>query len=230
MTQIAEQIGLHKSTVHRLLATLEKRRFVDRDLITGNYSLGIRILQMAYLTLEHNDLRRLSTPFLRNLCDKYQETIHLAILDDTDVVFVNIFESPQRVKLAASLGQRLPAFATASGKAMMAYMSDEAVWRILENGMPRYTQHTPQTPEAFFKDLSNIREQGFAISVEEYENEISAVAAPIFDSNRRPLASVAIAGPAYRLTEERMYQIGPSLVETAKNISREFEMGAQPQI
>jgi DNA-binding IclR family transcriptional regulator len=96
--------------------------------------------------------------------------------------------------------------------------------------MPRYTQHTPQTPEAFFKDLSNIREQGFAISVEEYEDEISAVAAPIFDSSRRPLASVAIAGPAYRLTEERMYQIGPSLVETVKNISREFEMGTQPQI
>jgi DNA-binding IclR family transcriptional regulator len=230
MTQIAEQIGLHKSTVHRLLATLEKRRFVERDLITGNYRLGIRILQMAYLTLEHNSLRRFSTPFLRNLCEQYQETIHLAVLDDADVVFVNIFESPQRVKLAAALGQRLPAFATASGKAMLAYMPDDAVWRILNDGMPRYTQYTPQTPEEFFEDLRQIRDQGFAISVMEYEDEINAVAAPIFDMmSHQPLASVAIAGPSYRLTQERMVQIGPFLSEIVQRITREFGMAAQPQ-
>ncbi len=123
MTQIAEQVGIHKSTVHRLLATLESKRFIQRDPETGIYRLGVRLLQMAYLTLEQNDLRRIATPFLRGLRDQFQETIHLAVLDDTDVVFVNIIESSQRVKLAASLGQRLPAFATASGKAMFAFMN-----------------------------------------------------------------------------------------------------------
>ena len=118
MTEIAEQVGLHKSTVHRLLATLEGKRFVERDPVTGIYQLGIRVLQMAYLTLERNDLRRLAAPFLRHLCEQHRETVDLAVLDDADVVFLDVVESPQRVKLAAAPGQRLPAFATASGKAI----------------------------------------------------------------------------------------------------------------
>src|SRR5512136_2364111 len=93
MTQIAEQIGIHKSTVHRLLGTLEKKRFVERDPVTGVYHLGIRLLQMAYLTLEQNDLRRIAAPFLRRLLEQQRETIHLSVLDDTDVVFVDVIES-----------------------------------------------------------------------------------------------------------------------------------------
>jgi len=110
MTQIAEQIGINKSTVHRLLATLEGKRFVERDQVTGIYKLGIRSLQMAYLTLEHNDLRRLAGPFLQRLCQQYRENVNLAVLDGADVIYIDIIESPQRVKLAAAIGQRLPAF------------------------------------------------------------------------------------------------------------------------
>lgn len=230
MTQIAEQVGIHKSTVHRLLATLESKRFVQRDPETGVYRLGIRLLQMAYLTLEQNDLRRIAAPFLHHLCDQYQETIHLAVLDDTNVVFVNIVESPQRVKLAASLGQRLPAFATASGKAMLAFMNREAVQRILDRGMPTYTEHTPSSPEALFADFQTIQKQGFAISEQEYEHEINAIAAPIFDLERRPIASVAIAGPAYRLTLERILEIAPVLVATTNEISQEIQLAGVPQV
>lgn len=226
MTQIAEQVGIHKSTVHRLLATLENKRFVQRDPDTGIYRLGIRLLQMAYLTLEQNDLRRIAAPFLRYLGNQYQETIHLAVLDDIDVVFVHIIEGTQRVKLAASLGQRLPAFATASGKAMFAYMQRATVQRILDRGMPQYTPNTPHSPEEFFDDLHLIRERGFAISEEEYEYEIHAVAAPVFDIEDQPIASIAIAGPAYRLTRERMNEIGPDVTATARDITREISMAA----
>ncbi len=137
MTQIADQIGIHKSTVHRLLATLERKRFVQRDPGTGAYQLGVRLLQMAYLTLEHNDLRRLAIPFMRRLCDQCQENVDLSVLDDADVVYLNVIEGPQRVKLAAATGQRLPAFATASGRAILAYLPDETVQRILERGLPQ---------------------------------------------------------------------------------------------
>jgi DNA-binding IclR family transcriptional regulator len=143
MTQIADQIGIHKSTVHRLLATLERNRFVQRDPATGMYRLGIRLLQMAYLTLEQSDLRQIAAPFMRQLNEKYQENIHLAVLDDGDMVYLHILESPQRIKLAAAIGQRLPAFATASGKAVLAFLPPESVRRILDHGMPRYTQFTP---------------------------------------------------------------------------------------
>lgn len=229
MTEIAEQIGIHKSTVHRLLATLEKNRFVQRDPVTSTYRLGIRLLQMAYLTLEQSDLRQLSAPFMRQLNEKYQENIHLAVLDDNDVVYVHLLESPQRIKLAAAIGQRLPAFATASGKAILAFLPDEQVRRILDRGMPRYTVFTPASHEKFLEDLAVTRSIGFAVSEREYEDEINAVAAPIFDLNRQPLASIAVAGPAYRLTGDQMLKIGPDLVLAAQAIMNELEVVKPPQ-
>lgn len=228
MTQIAEQVGIHKSTAHRLLATLEHKRFIQRNQDTGVYRLGIRLLQMAYLTLEQNDLRRLAAPFMHHLCDLYEENIDLTVLDDTDVVFINILEGPQRVKLAAAIGQRLPAYATASGKAILGFMPEKMVRRILDRGMPQLTPHTLSSPEVLYNDLNSVRELGFAISEQELEEQINAVAAPIFDQENHPIASIAVAGPAYRLTPERMIEIGPSVAATAREISQEIKMAAAP--
>jgi IclR family acetate operon transcriptional repressor len=228
MTQIAEQVGIHKSTAHRLLATLENKRFIQRDQDTGIYRLGIRLLQMAYLTLEQNDLRRLAVPFMHRLCDLYEENIDLTLLDDTDVVFVNIFEGPQRVKLAAAIGQRLPAFATASGKAILGFMPEKMVRRILDRGMPQLTPYTLNSPDVLFENLNSVRELGFAISEQELEEQINAVAAPIFDQVNHPIASIAVAGPAYRLTRDRMMEIGPNVVAIAREISQEISLSAIP--
>ena len=224
MTQISELVGINKSTVHRLLATLEGKRFVERDPTTGAYRLGIRLIQMAFLTMEHNDLRRLATPFLHDLCDQYHENVNLSVLDDTDVVYVDVIESAQRIKLAASPGQRLPAFCTASGKAILAFVPEENVKGILERGMSRYTQNTILSQKAFFENIQEARERGFALSEQEFEEGINAIAAPIYNSHGKPIASVSIAGPAYRLTRERMIEIGSSLVAAANNIAREVEL------
>jgi DNA-binding IclR family transcriptional regulator len=224
MTQIAEKISINKSTVHRLLGTLEKKRFVERDPATGVYRPGIRFLQIAYLTLERNDLRRLAAPFLRRLCEQHRENVNLSLLDDVDVVYVDVIESQQRVKLAAIPGQRLPAFCTASGKAILAFFPEEQVRRILAHGMPKYTQFTISSPEAFFDDILYTREQGFSISEQEYEDGINAVAAPIFDRNQRPVGSISVAGPAYRLTRERMLEIGTRVVKIANEIAWEVEL------
>ena len=220
MTQISELVGINKSTVHRLLATLERKRFVERDIVTGVYKPGIRFLQVAFLTMEHNDLRRLALPFLNNLCNQFRENVNLSILDGADVVYVDAIESSQRVKLAAAPGQRLPAFCTASGKAILAFLPEENIKRILERGMPGYTQNTLTSPELFLENIHHVRELGFAISVQEFEDGINAIAAPICN---QPIASISIAGPAYRLTRERMLEIGPDLLIVAKNIAMEVE-------
>jgi DNA-binding IclR family transcriptional regulator len=221
MTEISEMVGINKSTVHRLLATLEGKRFVERDTVTGVYRPGIRLLQLASLTMEHNDLRRLAAPFLRTLCEQYRENINLSVLDDTEVVYLEVIESPQRVKLAAVPGQRLPAFCTASGKAILAFLPEEKVRDILSHGMPGYTQNTVTSVEAFFNDIHRTRDQGYAISEQEFEDGINAVAAPIC---KNPIASVSIAGPAYRLTRERMIEIGPHLLNIVKKIAQEVEV------
>jgi IclR family transcriptional regulator, KDG regulon repressor len=220
MTQISELVGINKSTVHRLLATLERKRFVERDIATGVYKPGIRLLQMAFLTMEHNELHRLAAPFLHNLCDQFRENVNLSILDDADVVYIDAIESTQRVKLAAAPGQRLPAFCTASGKAILALLPEDKVKGILERGMPRYTQNTLVSPEVFWKNICHVRELGFAMSLQEFEDGINAIAAPICNP---PIASISIAGPAYRLTRERMLEIGPDLLAAAKNIAIEVE-------
>jgi DNA-binding IclR family transcriptional regulator len=183
---------------------------------------------MAYLTLEHNDLRQYAIPFLRRLCDQHLETITLSVLDDTDVVFLDVVEGQQRVKLAASIGQRLPAFATAAGKAIMACLPEQTVNQLLERGMQQFTSHTIHTPDIFFKDIDQIRKRGFAISEQEYEEEINAAAAPILDANGLPIAAITVAGPAYRLLRERMNQIGPVIVATAREIAQAFEMESVP--
>lgn len=224
MTQISELVGINKSTVHRLLATLERKRFVERDNATGFYRPGIRLIQMAFLTLEHNDLRRIATPFLHNLCDQYHENVNLSILDDTEVVYMEVIESVQRVKLAASSGQRLPAFCTASGKAILAFQPVEDVKRILDRGMPKYTPNTILSEEAYLNNIQDARINGFAISDQEFEEGINAIAAPIFNEKGKPIASVSIAGPAYRLTIDRALEIGPDLVIVTKQIAREVNL------
>jgi IclR family acetate operon transcriptional repressor len=228
MTQIAERVEMHKSTVHRLLATLERKRFVSRDPSTGLYRPGIRFLQLAYLTLENNDLRRITAPFLRSLWDQFRETIDLCILDDADVVFLNVIESPQRVKIAAATGQRLPALCTASGKSILAYLPEDKVGKMVERGVLRYTDCTLTSSTEIIENLRISRQQGFAISEQEYEEGINAVAAAILDENNLPVAAIAIAGPAYRLTRQRMLEIGPVVRATVDEVAQEMRMAAYP--
>jgi IclR family acetate operon transcriptional repressor len=224
MTQIAEKVGLNKSTVHRFLATLERRRFIERNPKTGVYKLGIRMLQMVYLTLESNDLRKLASPYLQRLCKQFGETVNLAVLDGTDVLFLDVNESPQRVKLAASIGQRLPAYSTGSGKAIMAYLPKEEVRQILAEGMPQYTTHTITSLEDFLENLDDVRQQGYAISTQEYEEGINVISAPIFDSGGHPIGSISIAGPTYRLPQEKMLEISPAVLAVAQEISEEVDL------
>jgi DNA-binding IclR family transcriptional regulator len=222
MSQISEMTGINKSTVHRLLSTLERKRFVERDQSTGAYRPGLRLLQVASLAMEQNNLRRLAASFLQDLRDRFRENVNLAILDGADVVYVDVIEGSQRVKLAATTGQRLPAFCTASGKAILAFLPEDQVKHVLDRGMPEYTPATITSIDRFFENLGQIRERGFAISDQEFEDGINAIAAPICN---RPIASISIAGPAYRLTRERMLEIGPALLATAKNLALEVERG-----
>jgi len=221
LTRIAERLDLPKSTIHRYLATLEAARFVRRDGATGSYHLGYRFIELASLVLQEADLERWATPHLERLSAECGETVDLAVLDGAQVVYLQVIESPRRVKIAATVGQRLPAFCTASGKAFLAYLADDQVDYILSQGMPRYTDSTRVSPADLRQDLRVTREREFAISEQEYERDINAVAAPILDAHGCPVAVIAIAGPAYRLARERMMELGSLLLATTKAIARE---------
>jgi IclR family KDG regulon transcriptional repressor len=226
MTDIAERVGLHKSTTHRLLATLERRRFVERRAGTGLYRLGLQVARLVHVTLDHDELFHLAVPYLRRLSEESAENVHLAVLDGTSVVYVHVVEGQRRVKLAATQGQSLPAHATASGKAILAFLPEAELRGILGHGMPRCTPHTIHSVEAFFEDARRARDRGYAVSEQEFENDITALAAPVLDADSRPLASVSIAGPAYRMTEQRIRKLAPRLLSAVHELSLELQKTA----
>jgi len=221
LTQIAEQVGMHKSTIHRLLATLETKRFVSRDKATGMYQLGFRFLELASIMLQDLDINRWAQPYLQDLAILSGETVDLAMLDNDHVVYLQVVESPQRVKIAAAVGEQLPLHCTATGKAFLAYLPEEYARKTLNQELIQYTEYTVVSADELMKDLRQTRERGFAVSAQEYERDIHAVAAPIMDSNGCPMAVIAIVGPSYRMPSERMQILGQMIRETAELIVSE---------
>jgi IclR family KDG regulon transcriptional repressor len=226
LTQIAESIHMSKTTVHRLLATLENKRFITRDNTTGLYRLGLRFIEMASLVLQDVELHRWAQPYLQRLSLEYGETVDLSILDGSYVIYLEVIESPQRVKLAAAVGQRLPAFFTASGKALLAYLPEEQVQKIISDNLAEASNHNPAPISEMLADLRITAERGYAISEQEYEEEINAVAAPIFDEDKHPIASIAIVGPSFRLSKDRLPALGESLRQMTQVISNEVGLVA----
>jgi DNA-binding IclR family transcriptional regulator len=230
MTQIAERVDIHKSTVHRLLATLEAKRFLQRDKGTGLYRLGFQLVELASLVLLDMDLPRWAGPYLQRLADDCGETVDLAALDGDHVVYLQVVDSPQRLKIAAAVGQRLPAFCTATGKAFLAFLPADQVNRILALGQPRYTDGTLTTPAELQRDLASTRERGFAMSEQEFESDINAVAAPIRDASGYPIGAIAIVGPAFRLPRERMLSLGREVLAATEAISHEVGLAALTRV
>jgi IclR family acetate operon transcriptional repressor len=230
LTQIAEHVGMHKSTIHRLLTTLEAKRFVTRDKATGMYQLGFRFIELASIMLQDIDINRWAQPYLQHLAVLSGETVDLAVLDGDHVVYLQVFESPQRVKIAAAVGEKLPMHCTATGKAFLAYLPEYQANEVLTRGMYRFTDRTLISQEDLYQDLFETRERGFAISMGEFEKDINAVAAPILDANGCPIAVIAIVGPSFRLDYDCMLRLGQSLLETTSTIAREVGLAALPVI
>jgi IclR family acetate operon transcriptional repressor len=230
LTEIAEQVGMHKSTIHRLLATLESKRFLTRNKTTGMYQLGFLFVELASILLHDLDIQRWALPYLQRLSLQSGETVDLAILNNGHVVYLQVVESSQRVKIAAAVGEQLPAFCTATGKAFLEYLPEVQVQAILAQGMVKFTAHTLVTPEDLLINLGETRARGFAISEQEYENDINAVAAPILDIHSNPIAVIAIVGPAYRMSQERMLELGLLVRETTEAIAHEIGMTALPLV
>lgn len=217
---------MHKSTIHRLLQTLESKRFVVRDSTTGLYQLGFRFIELASVLLQEIDIQRWALPYLQHLSAETGETVDLAVLDGNEVIYLQVVETPQRVKIAAAVGQRLPVACTATGKAFLAFLPLEQVHQLLGNHLDQYTDNTLVSFSDLYKDLEETRQRGFAISEQEYENDINAVAAPIIDVDGCPLAVIAIVGPSFRMPYPRMLEIGQAIQNTARALAGEMGLAS----
>lgn len=219
VTELARRLNLHKATVHRILSTLELEGFIQQSPENGKYRLGFRLFELGMLALEQINLTREALPFMQRLLEECRETVDLAVFDKGEMIYLEVLESPQPVKIAAKPGRRLPVYCTASGKAYLAYAGEEAVAAVLAKGMEPCTPNTICDPVVFREDLRLTRERGYSVSNEEFEIGIKAVAAPVMNKDGRVVAVIAIAGPAYRLPPKRMIELGEAVRRTAQELS-----------
>jgi IclR family transcriptional regulator, KDG regulon repressor len=230
VTELSQKLGLHKNNVFRLLATLECRGYIEQDRRTGNYRLGIKTFEVANIFLHHLGLRRQARPVLEELVNRCDETGYLAILDGPEVVYVQMHETSQTVRIVPRLGHRLPAYCTAAGKIQLAFESRDRLAQIFEGYA--FKKHTPHTIDTFDKLLSHLKDVarlGHAIDNEELEEGVRCVAAPVRDYSHRVVAGVGLSGPVSRFSMERIEkELTPLVKEAASKISQRlgYELGA----
>ncbi len=225
VTEIAGRLGLPKSTVHRILGTLESQGFVQQDPVTSQYQLGLKLMELGALVGTRAVLRQVSLPMLQALSGETEETVLLVVYDEGDVVYLDALECPQPVKIDARPGRRLPAYCTGSGKAFLSFMPQSEVESVIAGPLTARTPNTITDPAKLRENLAETRRRGYSISNEEYAVGIRAVGAPILSQSGEIWGVVAVAGPAFRLPDERIRVIGERTVAAARQISERIRYG-----
>lgn len=201
LTEISEEIGFSNSTTFRLLVTLANHHLVERDPKDGRYRLGLRCLELARAYHDSSDLRRIALPELEKLRDETGETVHLAVLDEMEVVYLEKLHGHHAIGLMSSrVGARLPAYCTGLGKALLAYANPEEVRNhFAQRGLHPFTSETITNITALMNHLEQVRSSGYALDRGEHEAEVRCVAAPIFDADGKVIAAISVSGPASRM-------------------------------
>jgi len=214
MTEIADKVGLHKSTVHRMLATLESKGFVTRDKASDRYRLGMRVWELSAHLADTDDPAVLWLPEMERLRDLVGETISLYVRDGKERIRIQAVQSNQAVRRVAPVGARLPLFVGAASKVLIAFADPAVREEILDED----TGPLPVDRETYVAQLDDIRNRGYATSMEERESGAAAVSAPILDRTGRLAAALSVSGPVSRLSPDTLHRLAPAVVETARRM------------
>jgi DNA-binding IclR family transcriptional regulator len=223
VSELSRELGLHKSTVSRLMRTLEHGGLLARNPDTERYRLGVDLIGLASQVVSFMDVREVARPFLRQLADACQETVNLSVLDGGRVVNLEQFvPQSRRIKNVGRVGRRMCVHCTAAGKVFLAYLPSGAVDRLLSRPLQRFTPQTVTDPDRLRAELERVRRQGYAIVKEELEEGLNVVAAPVRDHTGQVGASVSAAGPAFRVTPDLLPELARQVVEVSSEISQQL--------
>lgn len=221
VTELANELSLSKSNVHRLLQGLVHQGFVRRQPETGRYELTMKLWELGAKVFRRLDVRREALPYMKLLADETLETVHLSILDGTDALYIEKIDSPQPVRAYTTVGGRSPATSVATGKAMLAWADESTI----ANAAEKLQRHTPKsiaTAEELHRQLKQIRANGYAVNTGEWREQVVGVAAPLRDATGHVVGALGISGPSERLTDEVISNSVPRLIELANTISARF--------
>jgi len=220
VTDLAEMLVMHKSTVHRLLLTLEREGFVRQ--VSGRYALTWRLLEIASGIPVRDGIRQTALRHLAKLSERSGETAHLAVLYSGQVLYVEKVEGTRALRMPSAVGRRVPLHCTALGKVLLAGVEESEARRLVFGApLPSLTPNTITDPVALSKHVSQVRRRGFAIDREEIEEGLMCIAAPVSSSSESTCAAISIAGPVSRL-EARLQDNIVAVRETCAGLSAEL--------
>lgn len=225
VTEIADELGVHKSTAFRLLGVLENRGLVAQSKDRGKYYLGAGMLRLAGAAAIRLDISQEGTPLCRELADELGETVNIAILDDDTAVNVAQARGAASVTTYNWLGRSTPLHATSSGKVLLAHATGVARERALAAPLERFTERTVTARPALDAQLATAAELGFALAVEELEIGLNAVAAPVYAHDGAVIGALSVSGPAYRMGEELLPKLAKRTMAVAEELSRRMGYG-----
>jgi DNA-binding IclR family transcriptional regulator len=224
---IAERTGLHKSTAHRILMALQHNGLVEQDVRSGRYHLGLQLVKLGEHAVQRLDVRMIARPFLEDLAAQTRETVHLAVLDGTQVVMLDRVEGPAALSTPSLPGRLFPAHCTSLGKSILAGQEDVEVRRLIgTRTLKRFTAKTVASVDALLEDLRLVRRRGYAVTDEELEVGLCTAGAAIRDRSASIIAAISIGGPSARLRGATLSAAGERVKRTADLISA--QLGFRP--
>jgi DNA-binding IclR family transcriptional regulator len=229
LVDLCAEMKLHKSTVHRIAMVLEQHRLVDKNPDNGRYRLGLRLFEFGSKAIAAVDLRGRARPYLDRLQRQFGETVFFCILDDGQVFYVEKVESQQSVRTACTVGSRAPAYCTAVGKAMLAELPETEVNEVIRRwGLKAVTANTITTAAALKAELRAVSSRGYAIDNEEKEEGLRCVSAAVRGHSGKLFAAMSVSGPAFRMTKERIPEVGQAVTRAANELSAELGYQSVP--
>ncbi|WP_044640818.1 IclR family transcriptional regulator [Risungbinella massiliensis] len=206
--ELAKEVEMNHSVVYRILSTFEKRGFLIQNQETKKYELGLKFWVYGQMVRERNHFTDVIQPMMEDLCEKTGESIFLTGREGNKGICLHFVESTQRVKYSLQIGTKTPLYAGSSNKVIMAYLTKEKQESIMIKGLDPITDQTVTNVDRLRDDLIQIKENGWAHSIGEYSENIFGIAVPLFNYHSEILASLAIAGPEYRISEpERVSEL-----------------------
>ena len=224
VTEISGELGVHKSTAFRLVSTLESHRLVEQTSERGRYRLGVGVLRLAGATTARLDLVQEARPVCRQLAADTGETVNIAVLSESSALYLDQIAGSSALQPHNWVGQHIPLHATSNGKVLLSGLEDKRLGEVLGT-LARYTPLTITKKSKLREELAVVREQGYAVAVDELEEGLTAAAAPIRNAHGDVVASMSVSGPTFRLGTDRVDDVVPKLVAAAAEVSHRLGWG-----
>jgi DNA-binding IclR family transcriptional regulator len=220
ISEMGRRLKIPKSSAHLILTTLERRGFLQKNTETGRYHFGLQLVSLSRSAIENLDLREEAKPLLRSLMEESGLTVHMAVLERDEAVIIEKVEAPGLVRLASWIGRRLDVNCTGVGKALIAFLPDDKLDFLLKTkDFARHNNRTIVSSNALRKELTLVRQLGYALDNEEDEPGLCCLGAPVFDHNGKAAAAISVAGTASQIRSERVAVLARQVMRTARGIS-----------